>query len=226
MPTKGSGQATTWETVDEWDAGRSWQAYPEETMERTSHAIADGDDVWLVDPIAIPDFESLLEPLGSVAGVVLLLDRHKRDAANVANNYDVPVHIPAWMDGVEQDLDAPVVNDRGTLGNSPFEVVELTNNAIWQEAALWNEETGTLVVPEAVGTVPFFRASGEELGVHPMLRLLPPTSLGDLAPERILVGHGSGVHTNAAALLDEAIAGSRTGAPSLYGQIFRAMLPV
>jgi hypothetical protein len=225
MPSKRSGQATDWAVVDEWEEGRSYQAYPDETMQRTSHVLVHEGDVWLVDPIAIPEFESLLEPLGTVAGVVIGLDRHKRDAAMVANKYDVAVHIPAWMDGVEQALDATVVTERGTLADTGFELITLTNNAIWQEAALWNETTGTLVVPEAVGTVPFFRARGEELGVHPMLRLFPPTALRGLAPERILVGHGAGVHSNAAALLETALSGSRTGAPSLYGQILRTMVP-
>ena len=71
-----------------------------------------------------------------------------------------------------------------------------------------------LVVADALGTVGYFTAPGEAIGVHPVLRLRPPRSLGELEPEHILCGHGAGVHGPAAAgALHEALATSRRRLP-------------
>ena len=60
-----------------------------------------------------------------------------------------------------------------------------------------------LVCTEALGTVPYFRARDEPLGVHPFLRLYQPRGLRDmarcLAPGHVLVGHGEGIHGEGAA---------------------------
>jgi hypothetical protein len=83
------------------------------------------------------------------------------------------------------------------------------------------------VVPEAVGTAEYFLASGERLGVHPMLRGLPPRSaLGGLRPERVLTGHGGGVSTDGADALADALSGSRRRMPGLYAKTVRGMLPI
>ncbi len=64
----------------------------------------------------------------------------------------------------------------------------------------------------------------ERLGVHPALRLTPPTKLGRLAPERILVGHGHGVMDDAAAALTDALKGSRTRAPGLFAKTVKSLV--
>ena len=65
-----------------------------------------------------------------------------------------------------------------------------------------------------LGTVGYFTAPGEAIGVHPLLRLRPPRDLGELEPEHILCGHGAGVHGPAAtAALREALATSRRRLP-------------
>ncbi|GAB3422402.1 hypothetical protein GCM10027435_27070 [Haloparvum alkalitolerans] len=234
MSFKGSG-TTAVQPIDRYESGVGWIAYPNEEMERASHAVAVHDeesdtgepDVWVFDPVDGEDVDDLLADLGSVAGVVLGLDRHKRDAAAVARRHDVAVHVPEWMTGVQADLDAPVEQFGRRLADTGFRTLRVRNSSVppWQEAAFFDGET--LIVPEAVGTAPFFRVEGERLGVHPMLRVVPPrTVLGGLDPDRVLVGHGEGIHENATEALREALSGSRRSAPRLYAKTVRSLLGV
>lgn len=220
---KGSGEAALRE-IDRWDHGVGWMAYPDEQMRRASHAFEVDGDVWVVDPVDAEGLDDLLADLGEVAGVVILLDRHKRDSAAIATRHDVAVHVPDWMDGVAGDLDAPVERVHTELADTGYGVHEVVNNRFWQEAALYGEDTGTLVVPESVGTAAYFTNEDEPLGVHPMLRMLPPKQLRRLDPERVLVGHGAGVHENAGAALRDAIDNSRSGAPGLYVKTFKNLV--
>jgi hypothetical protein len=49
------------------------------------------------------------------------------------------------------------------------------------------------------------------VGIHPFLRLMPPRRLGRLEPLHLLVGHGEGVHEDAAGELHRTLARSRRG---------------
>ena len=216
--------------IDRFDGGVGWMAHPEEAMQRASHAVTvpneeggGAPDVWVIDPVDPPgpdgsdQLDELLSGPGSVAGVVCCLDRHKRDAAAVATRHDVAVWIPEWMTGVEEELDAPVERFGSRLADTGFEAIRVRNASLppWQEVALF--DGSTLIVPEAVGTNPFFRARGERLGVHPMLRLIPPRApFAGIDPDRILVGHGEGIHDRAGEALADALAGARRRAPSAY----------
>ncbi|WP_423751543.1 hypothetical protein [Salinirarus marinus] len=225
MPFKGGAESVT--EIDRWDGGVGWFAHPDERMERASHALVVDGDVWAVDPVDATGVDELLADLGDVAGVVVCLDRHKRDAAAVATRHDVPVTVPEWMTGVASQLHAPVERVDDELGDTGYRVLQVRKSTLppWQEAALYHESAGTLLVPEAVGTAPFFLAGGERLGVHPMLRLFPPReALAGLDPDRVLVGHGAGVFTDAAAALDDALDGSRRRALSLYANVARSFL--
>lgn len=221
MPIKGSGEGDLTE-IDRFEHGVGWMAYPDEGMERASHALAvpsadDEADVWVVDPVDAPGVDDLLDSLGTVAGVVVGLDRHKRDVDVIAQRHDVPVFVPEWMDGVASEFAATTARFSGELADTGFRALEVRNSTIppWQEVGLYDGET--LVVPEAVGTADFFRAGGERLGVHPMLRLVPPRgTLGGLDPDRILVGHGSGIHEGASEALANALSGSRRRAPAAF----------
>lgn len=224
MPMKATGRTSEWREIDEWEGGTGWIAHPEEEMQRASHALVDGDDVWLVDPVDFEGLDDVVTDHGTVRGTVVLLDRHKRDADTIARRHDVPVYIPGWMSGVRGDLKAPVEPIRQTLPDTDYRLHRLVNNAVWQEAYLYSESSKTLVVPEALGTSDYFLAAGERLGVHPALRLTPPGTLGRIAPERILVGHGEGVLDDAAAALADALEGSRRRAPGLYAKTAREML--
>lgn len=216
LGTESRDMTETLDVVDRWDGGISW-TLEGDRMHRTSHALVVDDAVWVVDPVDAPGLDDELEKLGDVAGVVLLLDRHQRDTAAVANRHDVPVYLPGPMAEVAGDLDAETEVFAGALPGTEYRTITLRNNSLWREVALYDREAGTLVVPEAVGTVEFFRAGDERLGVHPALRLFPPKkTLGGLQPSRLLVGHGPGIDDDASGALRDALRSSRKNAPKLY----------
>lgn len=177
-------------------AGLTWM---ERTgLGRTSHALADDGRVWLVDPF---DDAAALEAageLGTLAGVIQLLDRHNRDCQALATRLAVALlRVPA------------------SLPQTPFRVVPVVSNRLWHEVALWWPERAALVVAEAVGTAPLF-AVGRRAGVHPMLRLTPPRrQLSPFEPELLLVGHGLPVVADAAGALRAALAAARRDVPRL-----------
>jgi len=211
MGMKGSGEADLTE-IDRFEGGVGWLAYPDETMERASHAVESDGQLWIFDPVDADGVDDLIGEFDEVGGVVVLLDRHERDSAAVARRYDVPVYVPDWMSGVESDIDAPVV--RFSEGVGEFALERIVDNPFWQEAALFDGET--LVVPEALGTVSYFRAPGERLGVHPMLRAVPPTALADYDADRLLVGHGEGLFEDVRPAIEDAVGGSRRRMVPLY----------
>ena len=162
--------------------------------------------MWLVDPVDWPPALERMLALGAPAGVVQLLDRHTRNCAAVAKQLDVP-HL--------------VVPD--AIPGSPFQCVPVVRKRVWRESAIWWPVARTLVVAEAVGTNRFFRAGGEPVGVHLLLRLTPPRVLTTYEPEHLLVGHGEGRHGEvAAAELRDAVAHARRRLPGalLQGPAF------
>jgi hypothetical protein len=180
---------------DELPFAFSWLV--EEPATRTSHALVTDGRAWLVDPVDwAPALERLLA-LGRPAAVVQLLDRHRRDCAEVAERFGVPhLVVPDAVDG------------------SPFTCIAVMRTRGWRETALWWPERRTLVVAEAIGTNRFFRAGDERAGVHVLLRVMPPRQLAAFDPEHLLVGHGEGVHGPAAATaMREAVARARTRLP-------------
>jgi hypothetical protein len=79
-----------------------------------------------------------------------------------------------------------------------------------------------LVVGDALGTAGYFCAPGERLAVHPILRLFPPRRLRGLSPERVMCGHGAGVHDDAAEALAEALRTARRRIPRWLPASIRA----
>jgi hypothetical protein len=227
MPTKG-GSADL-RVIDRWDGGLGWLAYPDEGMVRASHAVVGADGgVWVLDPVDAPGVDDLLADLGEVAGVAVCLDRHRRDSAAVAARHGVAAWVPRRMDGVAADLagECEVARFGRELGDSGFRSVRVRDSAIppWHEVGLI-DDAGTCYVPEAVGTAPYYLGGDERLGVHPMLRLTPPRrALGELRPERLLVGHGEGVATDATAALRDALDGARRRLPAAYARAARSFL--
>jgi len=209
--------------IDRWERGVGWIAYPKEKMQRASHILETEEGSWIIDPVDTGGLDELIGD-AEVKGVVTLLDRHKRDAAAVANRYGVSVHLPSFIDGVASELGACMKTFDGELGDTGYGLYEVVNNRFWQEAALYSEETNTLYVPEAVGTAEYFRTSGQQLGVHPMLRLKAPEVLRRFRPERIMVGHGEGVSEDATEILRKALENSRRKAPGLYLGIIKSMI--
>ena len=214
MPSKVTEAATEFATVDRWDGGFGWVAHPEETMQRTSHALATDEGVWIVDPVDADGIDELIAELGDVRGVVVLSNHHLRDAPAVAARHDVPVYLPSRMTGVAERIDGPVgrIETGATLGE--YELIEVAHSEsdFWQEFALFDGET--LVCSESVGAAPYFLVDDERLGVMPMRRLSPPRdALGDLEPDRVFSGHGAGVQTEATPALQEALRTSRRQFP-------------
>ena len=167
--------------VDEIAGATGW--IEEKPSARTSHALEVEGRVWLFDVVDWPGLDAHVRELGEPAGVVQLLDRHRRDCAAVAQRLGVPhLVVPRQLPG------------------TPFELRPVVRFRWWREVALWWEERHLLLVADALGTIPFFCAGEEPAGVHPILRLWPPRSLRGLAPDHLLVGHGEGVHHHPAAL--------------------------
>lgn len=225
--------ATTLRTAAEGSDWATWISYPEEAMARASHVLAGdgelGEDAscWLIDPVDASDLDEWLADRGEVAGVVVLLDRHTRDADAIARRHDVAVHVPTQLADVADEFTARVVTFDGELADTGYRTLPVVDRRVWHEVALSHPDRGTLVVPEAVGTAEFFRTDDERLGVHPALRLRPPRrALGGLAPDRICCGHGEPVEDGATAALHDALAGARRSAPRLYAGTLRSMLPV
>ncbi|MUV85892.1 hypothetical protein GJ631_04720 [Natronomonas sp. CBA1123] len=213
MPAKATDSPTDYEEIDRWMGGVGWIAHPEETMQRASHALLTNDGVWLVDPIDAPGVDALIEEFGDVAGVVVLSNHHTRDADTFAVRHDVPVTLPAPMTDVAGAIDAPTdrLDVGGTLGE--YELIEVARSgSTWQEYALYDGET--LVASESVGAADYMRVGDERLGVMLLRRLTPPReAFADLQPNRVLSGHGPGVHEDADDALTDAIDNARRRFP-------------
>ena len=161
------------ETVDEFEHGFGW--IQDDFSKRCSHALVVHGDVWLIDPIDDLDVEERVRAAGTPVGVIQLLDRHNRDCAALAERLQVPHHVVP----------------REPLG--PFEFLPIRDWPVWREVALWWPAERVLVCGDAMGTVGYFRLLSGRVGLHPLLRLRPPSPLKALEPDVILCGHGPGV---------------------------------
>lgn len=200
--------------VDEWEGGFGWIAHPEEDSRRASHAVASDDGVWLFDPIDVPGLERVIASLGAVAGVAVLSNYHSRDADVFAERYGVPVTVPAWFDGVADDLDAPVERVSDDIGTSGFTLRRVDPLPLWREGVAWRESDRTLYTADVFSTLPLYRVDDERIAPYLLSRLFPPRRVfADLEPERIICGHGTGVFEDASTALDDALAGARLNFP-------------
>lgn len=183
--------------IENGDIGITWVM--DEPNARASHALASDGKVWIIDPVDDPAAVERAAELGRPVAVLQLLDRHNRDSQAIADRLDVPLVV------------LPL-----ELRNTPFEAIEVVENRLWKERALWWQAKQTLVVAEAIGTTPMFKPSEAGAGVHIGLRLNPPRkALGSYVPRHLLVGHGEPIHgTGAARALEEALARSRRDLPA------------
>jgi len=228
MPIKEYGPGASPE-VHRWPGGVTWFAHPGETMRRASHALVIGDDrslattapepaegdVWLVEPIDAAGLDDILEDLGQVAGVVVLAELHRRDAETIATRHDVPIFLPERIATLGPTLDARVSVFTGTLPGTSFRAIPVLDGVPWSESVLHDPESGTLVATEVLVTSDRTTGWGERLAVGPYARLQPPrAALSDRHVERVLVGHGEPLATDARAALDRALARSVRGLPA------------
>ena len=163
---------------DEWDSGFGWIAAEPRFLERASHAVRAAGRVWLTDPVDAEGVEARIHELGQPGGVVQLLDRHGRDSAALARRLGVPLYVTPFA---------------GVPG-APFAVLNVVRVPGWREAALWFAAERVLICGDALGSAPYYRAGGERVAVHPLLRLTPPTRFQALEPRHLLLGHGEGLH--------------------------------
>ena len=196
-----------WLPVDEQEDGFGWAI--DEPLERTSHALRVDGRVWLIDPVDAPELEDRIRALGEPAGVLQLLDRHARDGA-------------AWS----ARLGVPLVRAFEGVAGTPFQALPVLDNRFWREVALWEPQSRTLLCADVLGTLEFFRAGDERIGMHPLLRLAPPRSLLSVAPERVLVGHGGGIHQDAAAAVHDTVRNARRRIPAALASAVRAVRSV
>lgn len=195
--------------VHRWETGLTWLPHPDTQMERASHALVEDGDVWLVDPLDAAGLDEELDALGTVAGVVVLADTHARHAERLAERHDVAIHVPACLPEDSHPVsgfDTPVEVFDETLADTDFELVWEKVRSWWQEGALYHPDRGTLVIPDTLMTGHFTLQDGR-LEVLPWFRFSPPTVLGELAVERVLVGHGEPITDNAQSALEEALSG-------------------
>jgi hypothetical protein len=188
---------------DEFEGGFGWIV--DEFMQRCSHALVADGRVWVIDPVVGEGIEERLRAAGEPAGVLQLLDRHKRDCARLAGRLGVPHHVVP---------EEPI---------APFEFLPIRTNRWWKEVALWWPDRRVLVCADALGTVAYFRAGDERLGVNPLLRLWPPRrQLEAVRPEAILCGHGEGVFEGADLALRETLRRARRRIPQQVASAVRA----
>lgn len=201
--------------VDAFDGGFGWLAHPDETGMRASHALVGAEGgVWVFDPLEAPGIDEEIDSLGDVAGVVVCSAYHARDADRFARRFDVPVYVPRWIDRVTGRMESPLERFHGPLGASGFRVREANPLPGWSEAIVYRRSDGTLYVPDLLGTAPPYLAGDERLAVYLFCRPVVPTGVFEgIAPERILVGHGTGVFADAASALAEALGSARRRFP-------------
>ena len=191
---------------DEFDGGFGW-IVDDERLKRCSHALVADGRVWIIDPVDGDGVDERIRAAGEPAGVLQLLDRHNRDSRALARKLGVPHHeVPVEL-----------------VDGAPFEFLVVRKGWTWKEVALWWPERRALVVADALGTVGYFVAPGERLGVHPLLRPIPPRRrLGNVQPEVVLCGHGEGVLADAGVSFQEALSTARRRLPAALAGAARA----
>jgi hypothetical protein len=208
--------------------GFGWIAYPDELMERSATAFADGGRVWLIDPLWAQGIESEIEALGTVAGVIMTYVGHDRDVAWMATRYGVPVYLPRHVQRVR--LDAQVEHVEGRVPESPLQLVPSIGRGLlswFRDTAVWWPAAGALAVGDTLGSAGYYVRPGETLAVHPLRRLSPPTELLTLRPDRVYGGHGRSVTEDATAAVARAVRTARAERWAAWGhslrQVWRAV---
>ena len=199
----------TWKIDDQGSI--AWIAHPDERMQRASVALAVEGGCLLFDPVDADGLDDALAGLGTVLGVCRLLDRHGRDGAALAARHGVPLLTTSEL-------------GRSTAYGE-LELRDVYRARRWRETAVWLKERRLLIVPESLGTIPFFLAHPDDrLGMHPLARVRPPrAALARLAPDTIAVGHGGPVIGGAATDMQKALEGARTEIPSALLTTVRAL---
>jgi hypothetical protein len=199
----------TWK-IDE-HGSLAWIANPCERMQRASVALVVDGGCLLFDPVDAEGLDDTLAGIGKVLGVCHLLDRHARDSSALAARHGAPRLTPSEL-------------GRSTAYRE-LELRDVYRARRWHETAVWLKDRRLLIVPESVGTLPFFLSHpGDRLGIHPLARLKPPrAALAGLEADTIAVGHGAPVIGGAAADLRKALIAARSDIPGAFLSIVRSL---
>jgi hypothetical protein len=199
----------TW--MIDWLGSVAWIADPDERMQRASCAIVASGGCLVCDPVDAPGLDEALAGLGPVLGVCTLLDRHGRDSEAFAARHRAPLVAPDEIPSIE-----------AFAGIEPHPLYRARR---WRETALWVPDRMLLVVPESLGTIPFFLGRPDDrLGMHPLTRLRPPrVQLARFDPTTIAVGHGEPVVGGAGIELARVLSRARTDIPHATVTTVRAL---
>lgn len=201
-----------------------WIAQPAEPIQRASLALPVGDRRVVIEPVDCPGLDDQLAEAGGLDAVVVLMDRHTRDANTIADRHGVSVLVPPDADRITSKIGRPV--DQLTGLPEGVELITVSSGRVQEEYALWWESDGTLVVPESLGTTAYFTTGGERVGIHPLARLRPPRrQLGGLESQRLFVGHGAPITDLKPGEIDESLANARRRLPRAWIAGIRAWLP-
>jgi hypothetical protein len=158
--------------------------------------------VLVLDPVDVPGLEQELASAGHVIGVATLLDRHQRDAEQLARRLDAPRLTPRALGGPGLGLSG--VDERTVIARRG-----------WHESLLWLPGRRLLYCSETLGTAPFFLASSSDrLGMHPLARAFPPRAAFEgLEPVVMAFGHGPPLADGSAEAMREVLRTARRHLP-------------
>jgi hypothetical protein len=139
----------------------------------------------------------------------------------LSEKYSCPIFVPEWF---ERSLDAEVKEISGKVPGTGWEIHQVVDSITGKETALYNRESKSLIVADALGTTNHMRGRGEKLGMNPLYRLNPPVKLLEFEPERIFCGHGEGIQENASEIMKETLKQGRSKAPSAFFNAFYTMI--
>ncbi len=232
MPFRITTPAEEVSVMMRWNGGLTWMAHPDAQMQRASHALVVDDDVWLIDPLDGANLGDVLVGLGAIKGIVVLGSEHHRHADRIAARHEVAIHLPEWFEEEAKDYDAEVTQFTDELADTGFEAIKL-KDSFWQEAGLYHPERRTLAVSDTFMTALFSSRQGR-VELFPPARFDPPNeAIGDLAIDRLLVGHGEPVFENTEERIERALAMEYRSTPAailmslpILAKIIRTQLPV
>ena len=124
-----------------------WHTYdPKIKVELFSTALAAGNGLIIIDPIALPaTHRTDLESLGRVARIVITNANHARNAATFAHSYSAPIFAPPELRG---ELRSHNLHDGLAIG--PLRVIRIEGAADGEFALYHPDDGGTLIMGDAL----------------------------------------------------------------------------
>lgn len=179
-----------------------WHTYdPKIKAELFSTALAAGNGLIIIDPIALPaTHRTDLESLGRVAGIVITNANHARNAATFAHSYSAPIFAPPELCG---ELRSHTLHDGLALG--PLRVIRIEGAAAGEFALYHPGDGGTLIIGDALinfdpygfTLLPRKYCTNQKQMVRSLRKLL------DLDFSRIFFAHGNPIMIRARERLEE-----------------------